>query len=383
MDYNDEIISTPQEYYMQECFELAKQGLGRTSPNPIVGAIVLDKNGNPTGKGYHKKAGEPHAEVIAIKEAGDSAKDGTLIVNLEPCCHVGRTPPCTDLIIDSQIKIVIFSNFDPNPLVNKKGEKILLEKHIKVISQVLEKNGYELNKFYFKWIKTGLPWITLKQAQTLDGKVSLNGKGRVLISGELAVKEVHKLRNYYDAILVGANTVLTDNPELTVRNLNDIQGTRNPIRIILDPSLTTKPDANVYKSNSEVFLVTNTGHPKEKINNYLNPDNKHIKILELPKSRDKNGKIDLRELFYELGKKEIVSVLVEAGPKLASKLILNNLLDEYVLFISPKLFGDNLAIPGFKKESFQNIDNEGKIKEFCLFDYKAIGNDLMVLLRPI
>lgn len=374
MTYEDEINLTQAEYYMNECFELAKYGLGRTSPNPIVGAIVLNKDGIPVGKGFHKASGLDHAEVVALKEAGDKAKGGTLILNLEPCCHHGRTPPCTDLIIKSEIKEVIFSNYDPNPLINSKGEKLLLENNIRVISNVLKEEGVELNKFFFKWIKTKSPWVTLKQAQTLDGKIALKNKNSKWISSELARKEVHKMRNFYDAVLVGASTVQIDNPELTARDLNE--DARNPIRIVIDTDLITNTNSNVYKNSSKIILVTKTGHSKDKLDNYTKVGN-HLSIIETLETR--KGKIDFKKLFVELGKKEILSVLVEAGPNLGGELILNNLIDEYLLFISPKALGED-AISSLKLKPLESID---KAVSFKLFNYKAIGNDLMLSLRPL
>ena len=372
--YNeDEIYSTQAEYYMRECFDLAKKSLGRTSPNPIVGAIILDKNGFPVGKGFHKTSGTEHAEVIAIKEAGEKAKGGTLIVNLEPCCHQGKTPPCTELIIKSQIREVIFSCYDPNPLVNKKSEEILVKNNIKVFSGVLESEGVELNKFFFKWIASKLPWVTLKQAQTLDGKIALSNKQSKWITGDLARKEVHKMRNVYDAVLVGAKTVEIDNPYLTVR---DLDNSRNPARIIIDLNLITKPDSNVYKNDSVVYLVTKTEHQKDKLNNYLK-FNSELKFIQLPEIN--KGEISFKHLFEEFGKENILSVLVEAGPSLAGRLVSDGLIDEYVLFIAPRIFGDEDALSSLKIGPLEKIQNSC---EFNLFDYKAIGNDLMVSLRP-
>ncbi len=369
----EDVYSTQPEYYMRECFELAKNALGRTSPNPIVGAIVLDRNGFPVGKGFHKVAGTDHAEVIAIREAGEKTKDGTLIINLEPCCHKGKTPPCTDLIIKSQIKEVIFSCYDSNVLVNKKSEEILLKNNIKVFSGILESEGIELNKFFFKWIKSKLPWVTLKQAQTLDGKIALSNKQSKWISGELSRKEVHSLRNIYDAVLVGAKTVEVDNPELTVRDINN---SRNPARVIVDVNLITKPDSNVYKNNSAVYLVTGKKHSESRLSDYLKL-NKELKLIKLDEIS--NGKINFIQLFEELGKEEILSVLVEAGPSLAGELISNCLVDEYILFIAPKIFGDEEAPSSVKIRTLENIQNSS---EFNLFDYKIIGNDLMLSLRP-
>ncbi len=373
MNDDTEYDLTQAEYYMQECFDLAERALGRTSPNPIVGAIVLDKDGIPVGKGYHKKAGDKHAEVVAIEEAGDKANGGTLIVNLEPCCHQGKTPPCTDLIIKNKLKEVIFSNYDPNPMVDSKSEKLLLKNNINVISNVLEKQGLELNKFFFKWIKTKLPWVTLKQAQTLDGKIALRNNDSKWITDEEARKKVHYIRNSYDAILVGENTVSIDNPYLTVRG---IENSKNPIKVILDMNLTTNPKSNVYCKDSKVLLATKKGHLKEKLNDYLKLNNE-IEILELDEAEE--GKLNLRQLFIELGKREILSVLVEAGPGLGSQLITSSLLDEYLLFIAPKIFGDKDAIPSFNLEILENI---GTARRFKIFSHRLIGNDLMLLLRP-
>lgn len=364
---------TQAEYYMQECFELAKKGLGKTSPNPIVGAIVLDKNGIPVGKGFHKEAGLDHAEAIAIKQAGEKTQGGTLIVNLEPCCHTGKTPPCVELILKYQIKEVIFSNYDSNPLINGKGEEQLLKNNIKVISKVLEKDGVELNKFFFKWITAKLPWVTLKQAQTLDAKIALKDKTSKWITGELARKEVHNIRNSHDAILVHANTVQIDNPALTVRNITE---GRNPRRVIIDPDLISEPDSNVYNETASVYIVTKSGHSKKKLSSYLNK-NTRLAFIELPES--KNNKIDLSQLFVELGKREILSVLVEGGQGLASELIRCNLIDEYLLFISPKITGDNTAILSVDIKSISSLEEAYKFK---IFSHRIIGNDLMLSLRP-
>src|SRR3989338_1834633 len=371
ISYEDDISINPLEYYMSECFELAKKALGKTSPNPAVGAIVLNKDGLVIGKGFHLKAGSEHAEVMAIREAGKNADNGTLIINLEPCCHMGKTLPCTDLIIKSGIKEVVFSNYDPNPLVNKKSEKILRENKINVISGVLESEGNELNKFFFKWIRNKLPWITLKQAQTLDGKIALQNKKSRWISGEVSRGKVHELRNIYDAVMVGANTVNVDNPELTVREL---EGGRNPIRIILDKDLVTSPKSKVFEKNSDVFLITKSGHDKKKLNEYLKDA---VNIFEF--GEDKDGELDLKAIFLELGKRNILSIFIEAGPGLASELIKNKLIDEYVLFISPMIFGNKTSIPTFNLNEIENIN---EAYQFGLFDYKKTGNDLMLVLRP-
>lgn len=370
----DEIHLTQAEYYMQECFDLAQIALGRTSPNPIVGAIVLDEKGMPVGKGYHNKAGQEHAEVIAINQAGNRSKNGTLIVNLEPCCHTGKTPPCTDLIIKSGIKRVIFSSFDPNNPAGKRGKDVLQSSGIKIISSVLENEGKEVNKFFFKWINMKFPWVTLKQGQTLDGMVAIKDLKSKWITSEDSRNEVCKLRNIYDAIMISSKTIHTDNPELTVRNVKD---GRNPIRIILDSGLTTAPEAKVYNDNSLIFLVTKSGHPKNKLEPYLKR-NKNTEIMEVSCLSD--GRLDLHSVFSNLAKHEILSVLIESGPTLAGELLNLKLIDEYILFIAPRVFGGNNGIPALELHTLKEISNSPGFK---LFDHKLIGNDLMLSLRPI
>ena len=372
--YEDEINLTQAEYYMQECFDLAQMALGRTSPNPIVGAIVLDEKGMPVGKGYHNKAGLDHAEVIAINQAGSRSKNGTLVVNLEPCCHVGKTPACTDLIIKSGIKQVVFSSFDPNSPAGKKGKEVLQSNGIKVISGVLEDEGKELNKFFFKWINKKLPWVTLKQGQTLDGMVSMKNTKSKWITSEDSRHEVHKLRNIYDAIMISSKTVSSDNPELTVRNIKD---GRSPAKIILDSALTTKPESKVYNDNSLIFLVTQPKHPKNKIEPYLER-NKNIKIVEVPCLA--NERLDLFSVFSHLAKNDILSILIEAGPTLAGELLNLQLIDEYILFIALRVFGGNNGIPSIELNTLKEMGNSPVFK---LYNYQLIGNDLMLSLRPV
>lgn len=371
---DDFIYQTQLEYYMQECFNLAKKALGRTSPNPVVGTLVLDKNGLVVGSGYHSEAGKDHAEVVALKMAGEKAKGGTLIVNLEPCSHHGKTPPCTDLILKSEIKEVVFSNYDSNELVNGKGEKILKEKGLKVISNVLKEEGEEVNKFFFKWIKTGEPWVTLKQGQTLNGALSsCDPNNKWITSNESKIK-VHELRNQYDAVLVGASTVITDDPELTVRL---IENGRNPIRILLDPKLKIPINAKVFNSSSSILWITEKNQKvNEEIKTFVEK-NKHINLIFV--SEDNNKRLNLKEILNKLGKLNILSVLVEAGSNLAHSFISDNLIDEYLLFITPKIFfGKNIESGNFletKKIQLQSYS-------LRLHDHRVIGNDLMLSMRP-
>jgi len=369
-----EIDITQAEYYMQECFELANKALGRTSPNPLVGAIVLDKNGNPVGKGYHEKAGSPHAECVALDKAGVLSKGGTLIVNLEPCCHIGKTPPCTEQIIKSGIKQVIFSNTDPHLPSGVCGEDVLKKNNIKIIKGLLEEEGKEINKFFLKWVKQKLPWITLKLAQTMDGKVALKDKTQRWITSDEAKDVTFQLRNTYDAVLTTASTVLADNPQLTVR---DIQYSRNPVRVILDTKLQTDPSSNVYKDNAKVFLVTKKGHLPDKLNAYKKV-NDLLGVVEC--NVDSYGLINVREVFEKLAEENILSVLIECGPRFAGFLLQERLLDQYILFLAPTIFNDTDKMEGIV---FNSNGLETKPIKFSLFNYKPIGNDFMLDCRVI
>ena len=231
--------------YIKHCFNLAKKGKGSVSPNPLVGAILV-KNGKVIGKGYHKKYGSAHAEVNAINNSTEKVTGSTLYCNLEPCCHANKqTPPCVPLIIEKKIKKVVISNLDPNKEVNGKGVKQLREAGIEVITDVLEDEGKDLNKFYFKYVKEKLPYITLKIAQSIDGKISVAKNKQTWLTGKESIKYVHKLRSEYDAVLVGAGTIKTDNPLLTVRNVKG----RNPIRIIIDGKLNIPIKSKILNSN--------------------------------------------------------------------------------------------------------------------------------------
>ena len=220
-------------YFLRQCFTLAKKAKGFVSPNPLVGAILV-KKGKVIGRGYHKRYGSDHAEVNALKNAKEGVAGSTLYCNFEPCCHTKKqTPPCVPLIIQKKIKRVVISNFDPNKEVNGKGVKQLREAGVEVITDILEDEGKDLNKFYFKYVSEKLPYITLKIAQSIDGKISEAKDKQTWLTGKESINYVHKLRSEYDAVLVGAGTIRTDNPLLNVRTIKG----RNPIRIIIDGKL--------------------------------------------------------------------------------------------------------------------------------------------------
>ena len=259
-DRNDEV-------FLKRCFELAAKGSGTVSPNPLVG-VVLIKNGKVIGEGYHKKHGKAHAEVDALNNSTEDVGGSTLYCNLEPCCHTNKqTPPCVPLIISKGIKKVIISNFDPNPDVNGEGVKQLRDAGIEVIIDVLKEEGEELNKFYFNYVKKKIPYITLKVAQSKDGKITKSKSEQIWLTGEESNRFVHQQRAIYDAVLVGANTVAVDNPRLTVRNVVG----RNPKRIILDGKLSIDLNAVVLSAEDieNTWILTSKNADKEKMDQII------------------------------------------------------------------------------------------------------------------
>jgi diaminohydroxyphosphoribosylaminopyrimidine deaminase / 5-amino-6-(5-phosphoribosylamino)uracil reductase len=337
------------ESYIQLTLELAKRGKGKVSPNPLVGCVIT-RNDKIIGAGFHAKYGEEHAEINAINSSQESLEGSTLYVNLEPCSHYGNTPPCVDRIIKEKIKRVVIGTLDINPVVNGRGIKKLKAAGIEVKVGLLEKECEDLNKFFFKYISKKLPYVTLKAAITLDGKIADINSHSEWISSSESRKYVHSLRNKYDAVLIGANTALIDNPQLTVRH---IEG-RNPWRIVLDPELNLPVDLKLFRNNYDqrtIIVLCEKGLKKKR--KLVQIENSGIKIIKAKKSDENN--IDLKSLLKELAKINITSVLVEGGSKILTSFIKQKLFDDLILFISPKLIGDgiplvqNLGISSIKK----------------------------------
>lgn len=305
---------------MQKCINLAKKANGKNMPNPFVGAIVYDEEKNEIiSSGYHKQYGEAHAEVNAIKNANGNTKGRTIIVNLEPCSHFGKTPPCADLIIKSGFKKCVIAMLDPNKKASG-GASILKQADIEVITGILENEARELNKVFLKNIQTKKPYIMLKCATTLDGKIALhNGKSK-WITNENARKEVQKLRSNYQAIMSASGTILADNPQLNVR----IKNKKSPIRIIFDPNNKIPLDYNVFKNDTRIILINNS---KIKLPN-------HIEQIDF------NNNFD--ELFKKLFQLGVYSIMIESGCGLNSQLLKANEVDEINQFIAPKIFGNGL-----------------------------------------
>lgn len=326
---------------MQKCIDLAKKGEGQVSPNPLVGAIVLDKDDNIIGEGYHQKYGEAHAEVHALKQAGQKAIGGTIIVNLEPCSHYGKTPPCADLIIEKGIKRLVVGMIDPNPKVSGKGIQKCLDAGIEVQVGVLEDKCKELNEAFLKNQTEKKSFISMKIATTLDGKIATKTGSSKWITSEKSRELVQKLRNKYDAILTGSNTVIIDNPSMLCTMPNG----KNPIKIILDTHAQTSPGAKIFESGEIILATTKT------TDKY--PKNVHILICPL----NENNQIDLHFLVEELYKKGICSILIEAGSQINSSFLKTNLADKIYHFIAPKILGDNQAISCFEGFNVSDINN--------------------------
>ncbi len=357
------------KFFMGLALKLAGKGRGRTSPNPMVGAVIV-RNNKIVGEGYHRRAGLEHAEIAALKKAGPEAKGATLYVNLEPCNHFGKTPPCTEAIIKSGIKKVVAAMKDPNPVNNGKGNKRLKEAGIRIISGILEQDAEQLNKFFVKYITTGRPFVIVKAAQSLDGKIATRTGESKWISSEESRKFVRELRKQVDAIMVGANTVVKDNPLLTAASR-----AKQPVKIIVDTELRTPVNARILSKESpaKVIIAATKKAPKNKIKSFAKL-NCEILIL-----KEKNKKVNLRQLMKELGKREITSVLVEGGGELIGGLVEERLVDKFLFFISPKIIGGRDAITSVEGKGAGIIENSLNLKNT---EYKTIGKDLLITCSP-
>ena len=354
------------EKLMRKCINLAKKSEGRTSPNPLVGAIIFDDDFRIISTGRHEYYGGNHAERNAVFSAKEDLKGKSIIVNLEPCSHYGKTPPCANLLVEKGFKRVVCGMVDPNEKVAGNGIKILKDAGIEVVTGVLENECKELNKFFIKNHVEKKPYITIKTATTLDGKIATCDYVSKWITDEVSRREVQKLRNQYDAILTGANTVIKDNPSLTCRMKNG----RNPIRIVLDTNLSTDINSKVYNNDgTRVVLVTSYDSDCSKVVEKI----PHVEILKCPK---KNNYIDLKYAVKELFKMGINSILVEAGAKINKSFLEEKLVDELIQFVAPKILGDATGIDfvqGFDRKTL----TECNILE--IQTVKKLKNDIMIL----
>ena len=346
---------------MELAIQLAKKGTGDVSPNPIVGSLIV-KRGRVVGRGWHKKCGESHAEVCALKEAGKKAKDSLMYITLEPCSHWGRTPPCTEQIVSAGVREVVIGMKDPNPKVNGYGQLRFMG--VKTRLGILGEECKKLNEPYAKWIKKKKPFVVVKAAMSLDGKIATRTGDSKYITGKDARKFVHELRAEYDAVMIGDNTVLKDNPMLTVR----LAKGRNPMKIILDTKLRIGVNAKVIKNEpSNLIIATSKKASKAKIKK-LQQKGVHVLVIDTLK-----GKIDLEKLMKDLGKREICSIMIEGGAELNAEALQSGIVDKVLFFISPKMIGKGLGAVG--DLGINKVDKSITLKGI---DYKKIGKDILI-----
>jgi diaminohydroxyphosphoribosylaminopyrimidine deaminase/5-amino-6-(5-phosphoribosylamino)uracil reductase len=321
--------------YMQLAMELAEKGKGGVNPNPLVGAVIV-KDGRIIARGWHKKFGGPHAEINAFSDASESVEGATMYVTLEPCSHYGKTPPCSEAIIKNKISRVVIGLKDPNPLVAGRGINMLEEAGISVECGLLEKELRYQNRVFLKYIKEKTPWVVMKTAMTLDGKIAAYTGDSKWVSGEESRKMVHSLRNELQGIMVGVDTVVADNPELTCRL--GVNGSRNPVRIVVDSSARVPVDSRIFDVSVARTIIATT----------YKSNCAKLKVLkgkgvEIVMVGEKDGRVDLHELMIQLGEKGIDGILLEGGACLNYSVVNEGLVDEVVSFIAPKIVGGDMA----------------------------------------
>jgi len=352
--------------YMRIALDLARKAAGKVSPDPMVGAVIV-KDGEIVGRGFYEKYGARHAEPVAIEQAGDRCRGATIYTNLEPCCHFGKNPPCSEAIVKAGIARVVSSMTDPNPKVNSGGFQQLREAGLEVESGLLEDEARLLNEVFIKWVTTQIPFVILKIAQTIDGRIAQSDGISKWISGEESRRDVHTLRAEYDAVLVGANTVRTDNPELTVRL---VEG-RNPKRIVIAGSTpipaTSRIFTDDFKKNTVVACTS------EQSSHYKQIDG--ITVWEIEGQND--GLPSPVHLMIRAGKERISSLLVEGGSRLASQLVGRKLVDKIHIVTAPKILGS--GIPSFDDIKADRLDRAVTLRDLT---YKQVGDDMWTTGYP-
>jgi diaminohydroxyphosphoribosylaminopyrimidine deaminase/5-amino-6-(5-phosphoribosylamino)uracil reductase len=359
--------------YMRRCLALAEKARGLTSPNPMVGAVIV-KNHTVIGEGFHTKAGAPHAEVEALKRAGKAARGATLYVNMEPCCHYGKTPPCTDMIIKSGINKVCIAMQDPNPLVSGNGIKQLRKAGITVEQGLLKKEAGRLNEVFIKYIAKKRPFVVLKTAISLDGKIATYTGESKWITGEKARKYAHTLRSYYDAVLAGIGTVLKDDPLLNYRG--SLETVRQPVRVIVDSSARIPIDCELIKTtkNIRTIIAVTKNAVASKLKKLTNTGAEVLLI------QNQHDRVHLDDLLNKLGSMGISSVLVEGGGELNASFIGSDLVDKLLIFIAPKIIGGREAI------SFVQGKGVSHLRECPLYErprIRRIGEDTLLETYPL
>lgn len=361
-----------QERFMRQAIRLALRAKGKTFPNPLVGAVVV-KKGKVVGQGYHRAAGCAHAEEVALTEAGRLARGASLYVNLEPCCHFGQTPPCVHRIIDYGIKEIIFAMYDPNPLNQGRGARFLRRKGVKVVSGILEDEARRINQIFIKYISSKLPYVTVKVAQSLDGKIATASGDACWISSSTSRGFAHKLRSQADAVLVGINTVLKDNPLLSCR-LNGRLFKKQPKKIILDSKLRLRPNLKIFSSRSPapVVIATTRFASPAKINYFRS----RAQVIVV---KDEQKKVDLKDLLQRLASEGISHVLVEGGGEIIASALRKKLVDRMIMVFSNKIIGGRTAPTAVEGQGVSRVNQALRLKDLKL---RRTGSELTIEGKP-
>ena len=370
------------EHYMRRALELARKGTALASPNPCVGAVVLDKSGNVVGEGFHTYAGVKHAEVLALEAAGE-ARGGTLYLNLEPCCHEGRTGPCVDVVLKAGIKRVVVAMLDPNPLVCGKGLQKLRGAGVDIIEGILEHEASKLNESFAKYIRTKVPLVTLKAGMTLDGKIApppgesanpsalgAGGASGGWITSVEARAHVQELRHASDAILVGVGTIVADDPLLTDRT--GLERRRPLLRVILDSRLRLPPESRLVKTaRDDVVVFCSLAEEKKK----QQLEERGIRVVQVPLSRAGDGRPDLGKVLEHLGAMEITSVIIEGGALVNWAALVAGVVDKVFLYYAPKILAGTGSVPFAGGKGFRRMSDAAQVKSIALHRF---GEDFAV-----
>ncbi len=359
------MIKKTDEYYMGLALNLALKAKGKTSPNPLVGALVV-KAGRIIGRGFHAKAGMAHAEIVALEQAGKKAQGATLYVTLEPCAHTGRTPPCVDRIIESRVKEIVIGMIDPNPLNNGRGVALLKQNNIKVRVGVLSQELRKANESFIKYITTRIPFVTVKVGQSLDGRIATRCGDSKWITSDKLRAYAHRIRKDYDAIMVGVNTVLRDNP-----SLNAWLSQKKLIKIIVDSNLSTPENSNIFSPDAQVIIITLPSRPGQETENRKKLSAK-ARILEV---KEKAGQINLRDALKKLAQLQISNIIVEGGGTLIGSLFDEKLVDKVLFFISPKIIGGKDAVSSVMGNGVKRVDQAIKLRDLKI---RRFGEELLI-----
>ncbi|MGL5269562.1 MAG: bifunctional diaminohydroxyphosphoribosylaminopyrimidine deaminase/5-amino-6-(5-phosphoribosylamino)uracil reductase RibD [Selenomonadaceae bacterium] len=351
---------------MQQALQIAAYAAGRTSPNPLVGAVIV-KDGRVVGQGWHRKAGTEHAEIHALRQAGELAAGATIYVTLEPCSHYGRTGPCSKALIDAGIQRVVIAMLDPNPLVAGKGVAMLKAAGIEVETGLLQAQAERLNEVFLKWIMTKMPFVVMKTAMTLDGKIATAAGNSKWISNEVSRRRVHELRDVYDGILVGIGTVLADDPALTTR-LESPSG-KNPLRIVVDSRARTPLTARVVTDGQAETLIAVTAAAEAAKVEALRQAGVEVLVV------NDGQQVDLKQLFCLLGERGVCSIFVEGGARINYSLLKAGLVDKVYSFIAPKMVGGSSAPGPVGGDGVETLD-----QAFLLEDVETelLAGDILV-----